>query len=86
MIIPSVIGLDIKILGNPVFENLIFEASFSNKKIHFKLFDILGNTLLEKDVKNGVNEIDISTFPIGIYVIQFFGKNRIYDSFKILKE
>ncbi|HKJ47645.1 MAG TPA: S8 family peptidase, partial [Christiangramia sp.] len=74
--------IEFTLFPNPVQNTLKFKKP-SGQNFDLTLFDSLGHVLLQK--KNVQNEIDLTGFSRGIYIVMF-EKNNERNSFLILKE
>lgn len=86
-LVSSTLGLDDfamirnQIYPNPAAETLRVNSSLTFERI--EVFNYLGQSVYE-DV-SGLNEINISKFPKGVYVLKIYSGNRM-SSIKFLKE
>lgn len=66
----SITGADhLLIYPNPVTDAVHI---YINKKSKLQLFDVTGNMLLEREVKNPVDVIDLKEFAEGVYFLKLF--------------
>lgn len=71
---------------NPSHTNIFINTSnFIERKSLF-IVDILGKTILEKELKNGDNVINISEISKGLYYCIFYTENKISGTAKLLIE
>lgn len=76
---------NISIYPNPVIDKLTIEYNNeANKSIKYQIIDLRGSIVLE-DVLYMNNEIDISNFSAGIYMLKLQTENEI-KTYKIVKE
>lgn len=75
-------SMEISISPNPV-QNILKIRNTTTQSYNLKLFDTLGQMLLEKEDVH--DEIDLSGFPRGIY-IAMFEQNNFRKSFLIIKK
>lgn len=69
---------------NPVHDFIYIDLVNScNENVSFKLYDLLGNKILETQL-NKNNKIDIAGLNTGIYIFQINNNNNIFDG-KLLK-
>ena len=68
--------------------NMELFSSFSNKNSTFvkcKLFNVIGSTVINQNLKDGKTQIDLSNLPAGIYILKVETTNKVYD-YKIVKQ
>lgn len=75
----------IKIYPNPVKERVYFKFPSEEAKRYVTVFDMLGKQVLKVSVMSINNQIDISSFSKGMYLLKLNSKNT-FKSFKILKQ
>jgi hypothetical protein len=63
-----------KIMGNPVKSGTVYVNCSGN--YHYAIIDVAGKTISSGQLKNGINNIDITKAMPGIYMIQFNGYKR----------
>jgi len=86
-LVSSTLGIDDialirnQVYPNPAAETLRVNSSLTYEKI--EVFNYLGQTMYEDE--SGLNEINISEFPKGVYVLKIYAGNRM-SSIKFLKE
>jgi len=54
--------------------------------IEYKISNILGQNILEGKFINGLNNIDISEQPDGVYIIKLSNIKGQAESYKLIKE
>ena len=83
----STLGLDdLDLIQKVVYPNPASETIRVNSSLEFEkieVFNYLGQKLYEDN--SGSNEVDISEFPKGVYVLKIYAGNRL-SSVKFLKE
>ncbi len=63
----------VNVFPNPATEELTIELSNSNaSSITLHVYDMLGNFVKSKEIKPGTNNIDITSFPHGLFFYQIF--------------
>lgn len=70
------INKSIKIYPNPSNGNIYIDCG-EEKKLKVKVFNILGDCLIQNYLMNGINEINIDLFSTGIYVLQIYDEGKI---------
>lgn len=70
------INKSIKIYPNPSNGNIYIDCG-EEKKLKVKVFNILGDCLIQNYLTNGINEINIDLFSTGIYVLQIYDEGKI---------
>jgi hypothetical protein len=88
--IPEVLqmaGYQVTIYPNPTLGHLKIEvANFpTNQEAYFYIFDVSGTTIIPKTPYNQSVDIDLTTYPTGLYVLRNIIGNDIKD-WKIVKE
>ena len=68
---------------NPVKDFLNINLSGNN--IGYKLYNILGKELVSRNATN-LNQIDMTDFEKGIYILKVFGENNKVKNIKIIKD
>ena len=76
-------NLNINIYPNP--SNGIFKFNVI-EDIEYKISNILGQNILEGKFINGLNNIDISEQPDGVYIIRLSNIKGLAKSYKLIKE
>lgn len=73
---------DIKVYPNPVNSNLTISVSLSmlNRNGNLRIVNTLGKVILNKKIDNLLNDIDVSSYPKGVYYIQIISKEGDYVS------
>ena len=56
-----------------------------NEIYDLRIYDVIGNLVLEKNIANNKTSIDVSTFSSGVYVVEVRTENGI-EVKKFLKE
>ena len=64
----------IRIYPNPVLENLFLDFNLFSGKM--KLYDIQGRFLAEKELVNGSNNLSMSAYPAGTYLLNVLSDKR----------
>lgn len=67
--IPSVTNIDI--YPNPSYNEITIKNN-TNKKVSYTIKSTVGNTVYSNTINNTTDKIDISTWPIGNYWIEFY--------------
>jgi hypothetical protein len=76
----------ISIYPNPVTDNITINAGDLRNEIYdLRIYDVIGNLVLEKNIANNKTSIDVSTFSSGVYVVEVRTENGI-EVKKFLKE
>jgi hypothetical protein len=76
------------IYPNPVNNDLFinFNSNLSNSNINLKIYDYLGNIMIEGNylnVQSNEMKLDVSELPAGSYVVQFYINNIYYTNYFI---
>jgi hypothetical protein len=72
------------IYPNPATSKLHLQSSFKN--YNFKLYDLVGNSILTKNISVSDYELDISELPIGIYTARIlYGQSLIVRKITVVK-
>jgi hypothetical protein len=75
---------DLDIFPNPATDKISIVSEF-NQTISLSIFNMVGMLILKKELFGTDNEIDISAFPTGMYLMQVTGPDRTMQK-KIIKE
>lgn len=75
---------EIKIYPNPAHDELIIEV-FKKLNVPATITNIEGKQLIKQDLKIGKNIIDLTTIPIGVYVIEMDFANKKTQN-KLIKQ
>jgi 1,4-alpha-glucan branching enzyme len=70
--ITEILPNEIRIYPNPSFGKFHIESKINS---NIEIYNILGETILRTDVKTGDNQIDISSFPSGVYYLNSKSEN-----------
>ena len=74
----------INLYPNPAIDRVyINNTETKNAKIH--IYNMTGESVLQRELSSGTNEIDISSLTSGIYVVRLTGANGTYQQ-KLIKE
>ncbi len=71
------------VFPNPATNKLYISKLNSNEKATFQLFDMTGKLLLKQ---KDMNEIDLSVYEEGMYMLTITQGNKIQKSYKIIKQ
>jgi uncharacterized protein (TIGR02145 family) len=74
----------IQIYPNPAIDKLIINCG-DRQEVQLKIFNMMGDCLMQNILTDGTNDIDIIFLSRGIYVIKFFGINWT-EQFRLIKE
>ncbi len=91
---PNSIETDYSEMGNTVFyPNPVRDILFINdnklqSNIHrYRIYSVIGTVMIEGIIKNNNYQIDVSSFPNGIYFIEFLDKSGYcFTTEKLIKE
>lgn len=56
-----------------------------NETLNVEIFDLLGKSILTKKIENGLQSINISNYPSGIYILKTTNNSGLSNTFKIIK-
>ena len=73
----------IKIFPNPASDKITIEGSDETQNLF--IYNFVGDLIFQKQLRNSKNEIDISNFPKGIYLIKIESAKGIFQR-KLIKE
>lgn len=73
---------DFKFYPNPIKDNL--NLSYSKEITSVKVFNMVGQTLLEKSINTSLAQINMSGFPSGTYFVEVKSLDS-YKTFKVIK-
>jgi len=73
-----------RVYPNPASSKIIIEFK-DVQPDYFTITDISGRQLKAVNVVNSTHELDVTSFPDGIYFIAFYGKNGLMGTKKIMK-
>lgn len=65
------ISLNMSFYPNPA-QNELSVANSIGKAVEMKVFNVLGDTVLEQTISKVETKIDLSRFPSGIYIVAFY--------------
>lgn len=83
--IPS-IKLEWSIYPNPTTDLLFIKNENSDITFHYQLFDIAGKTMTSSTKMVQVDQIDMTFFSAGTYLLHIQTNNNLTKSFKIIKK
>ncbi|WP_422091689.1 cellulase family glycosylhydrolase [Tenacibaculum ovolyticum] len=75
----------VSIFPNPS-QNSVKISIDINEYHNFKIFDLKGNLVLNKELKKSVSEIPLNNYKDGVYILKLYGKNMSVLSKKIIKK
>ena len=75
---------DIKILGNPVKDQIVIEADIGSQELSLKIIDMIGVVKKKQTIHGGQNHIYINDLPAGIFFLAFSAGSDIFYTFKIV--
>lgn len=73
-----------KIFPNPVNNTLYVKSYIENEQMTLSIYNVLGKTILQKELEQSVTAIDMSTIASGLYMITLTSKTSS-NTFKIIK-
>lgn len=76
--------LQFKVFPNPVTNILNIQIPTSTEATNLKIYNVLGNLVLEKDITQSMIQLDMSTMASGIYMMSF-QSNKGSKLFKLIK-
>jgi len=65
---------DIQLYPNPATDR-VYVDSKETKKVQMQVYNIIGECVLQRELKGGINEIDMSKLSNGIFMIRIIGEN-----------
>lgn len=74
------------IYPNPATDIVYITYTNSLNNASMKMYTIMGECVLQKELDSGMNKIDIRMLPKGVYVINIIDSNGVFISRKLLKE
>jgi hypothetical protein len=79
--------LSITVYPNPTSFNICIKVeNFENEKMRYKLFDIEGTLLADKQIQALVTKIDLTKFTRAAYILEIFADQNKIKSFKVIKQ
>ena len=70
-------GLEVRVYPNPVSDILMIEIIQPGNDIYrYELFDIAGRKMVLKEMHSNIEEIDMSSYVSGIYLLHVLNPNR----------
>ncbi|MBA7540885.1 hypothetical protein ES705_33188 [subsurface metagenome] len=75
---------DIQIYPNPAIDRVYINCA-ERQNVKMQVYNMIGEYVLQRELNNGTNIVDISSFPKGIYVVRFSKKNWTIQQ-KLIKE
>jgi uncharacterized protein (TIGR02145 family) len=82
--IKNKIDIDIELYPNPAKEKIFLTIS-EKEDINLTIYNLVGTCILRKDLRNGSNEINITSLSKGIYVVKLSGADWTVQK-KLIKE
>ena len=78
---------NIKVYPNPVNNYFTIENKSVAKQLNYKIFNMCGKTVNAGFMQNNTEQVDISIYPPGVYLLKFTNNEngKISDAFKIFK-
>lgn len=76
----------IKVYPNPTVDNLVVDFNGNTQLLNYQLFNINGALLSSANFKGGISNIDVSNLPKGKYVLSILENEKLYKTFKIVKQ
>ena len=73
-----------KIYPNPTYNKLNIELNYTNP-VNLKLFDVIGNQLINEQLVNSKNEINLNSIAGGVYLVHLINKDGIIHKHKVVK-
>ena len=73
-----------EVYPNPAFDKVRIN-NFSNGAGGLKIYNLTGNLVMQKDIDNGITEIDISSFSNGLYILQL-NSEKNSEQFKLIRK
>ena len=80
------ISLELSIYPNPTTDVLFIKNKNANLDFNYQLFDITGKLITASSKMAQVNQIDMTTFERGTYILFIRANNSLSKSFKITKK
>ena len=76
---------EINIYSNPVGDRLYINSILNSNAIKMTVHDLMGNILLQSDIKEGVNVIEMRGVNAGIYLLVFQDNHSLIFIEKVIK-
>lgn len=76
----------IKVYPNPTIDNLIVNFNGNTQLLSYQLFNANGILLSSANFKRGISNIDVTKLTKGNYVLSILEDNKLYKTFKIVKQ
>ncbi|MEP6793129.1 MAG: FG-GAP-like repeat-containing protein [Saprospiraceae bacterium] len=72
--------VDFRVYPNPCSDKLHIELKNFGESYQISLFDLVGREIIKKKIVNGIGyDIDVHSFPPGLYRIQLLSHSQIYS-------
>lgn len=85
---PSSKMIDLSIYPNPTSD--LVKISFSDEEVfkaaHYRLSNLNGQMLAQKEIVQNHQSIDFSSYSAGVYLVEIYNKKHNIQSFKIIKK
>lgn len=78
--------VNIELFPNPAKENIWIKTQTSNLPFTFELIDLNGQTLMIKEIKDGLSSVNVDKLPSGIYLYRLRNKNGTTKFGKLIIE
>lgn len=79
---------NISLYPNPTNRNCYLQIDnqlFTDQLLQYKIYDVYGKKLCEKNISEDLLKIDLSNYSAGIYVLEIINGNKVIDTKKIIK-
>jgi len=71
---------------NPVKNKLVVDFDGNMQQLNYQLFNTNGALLNSANLNGGISNIDFTNLPKGNYAISIFESDKLYKTFKIIKQ
>ncbi len=78
----------ISLYPNPTNQNCYLQIDnqlITDQLLQYRIYDVCGKKLCEKNISEDVMKIDLSNYRAGIYVLEVIHGNKVLDTKKIIK-
>ena len=76
--------IKIEIYPNPAIDKVYINCA-EKQNLKMLIYNVVGECVLQRELTNGTNDIDVSTFTKGIYIIKITGTDWTVQR-KLIKE
>ena len=80
-----IIESDFKVYPNPTISELNFEFPQNIQSVNVKVYNVLGNQIMQTTLKKSYPKLNTNTWASGMYVIQIVTENEVQTK-RVLKQ